>query len=56
MVDAWELVPEVQIWKDVGRFVFTLDAIIAADGTHVEDMDLCNGHRSAMQQLVQRGG
>ena len=55
MVDAWELVPEARIRQDVGRFVTALDAIIAAEGAYVADMDLRNGHRREMQRLV-RGG
>ena len=55
MVDAWELVPEARIRQDVGRFVSVLDAIIAAGGAYVGDLDLRNGHRRDMQRLV-RGG
>ena len=55
MVAAWDLVPEERIVEDVERFVTALEAIIAAKGAYVEDMDLRNGHREVMQRLV-RGG
>ena len=55
-MDAWELVPEARIRQDVGRFVSVLDAIIAADGAYVGDLDLRNGHRRDMQRLVRGRG
>ena len=55
MVAAWDLVPEARIAEDIERFVTALEAIIAAKGAYVEDMDLRNGHRKVMQRLV-RGG
>ena len=55
MVVVWDLVPTARIVEDIERFVTALEAIIAAKGTYVEDMDLRNGHREVMQRLV-RGG
>ena len=55
MTAAWEQIPSKRIVEDIGRFTSALDAIIAAGGAYVEDMDLRDGHRKKMQELV-RGG
>ena len=52
MVDAWEFIPEARILQDIGRFRSALEAIIAADGCYVKELDLRNGHRKVMQRVV----
>ena len=56
MVDVWELVPEARIMQDIWRFRSALEAIIAAKGCYVKEMDLRKGHRKVMQRVVRGGG
>lgn len=55
MVAGWELLSKHRIVADIQQFQMALEAILSADGSYVNNHNLCNEQRKTMHRLVHRG-